>query len=123
MSYPTCDLTFTQYQSRTGQTAVYPRVGLQHAGEVHGWPYTVLGLVGEAGEVAEKVKKLLRDKGGRVEKEDRDVIAKELGDVLWYVSQTATEFGLSLEDIAQGNLAKLADRKARGRLSGSGDQR
>lgn len=85
--------------------------------------YPTLGLSGETGEIAEKVKKIIRDDQGVISDEKRDQIAKEAGDVLWYLSQLATEIDYSLEDIAQMNLDKLASRAARGVLSGSGDNR
>ena len=78
---------------------------------------------GEAGEVAEHAKKAIRDDAGTVTDERRAAMAKELGDVLWYVSQLASELGLALEDVAQGNIEKLLSRQRRGVLSGSGDER
>lgn len=83
--------------------------------------YTALGLCGEAGEVAEKIKKYYRD--------DTDyevtqaLVCKELGDCLWYISETARHWGLRLTDVARGNLEKLRDRAARDVISGSGDER
>ena len=109
-------MEFDFYQQRTGETAVYPNVGSNFI-------YTTLGLSGEAGEVAEKVKKIVRDRGGVPTEEDREAIAKELGDVLWYVAQLCSELGLSMDDVALGNLAKLASRQQRGVLQGSGDNR
>jgi NTP pyrophosphatase (non-canonical NTP hydrolase) len=85
--------------------------------------YPALGLAGEAGEVAEHAKKAIRDDGGMLSGERRQAMAKELGDVLWYVSQLASELGLELEDVAQANLEKLLSRQRRGVLSGSGDER
>jgi len=110
------DLTLREYSERAGATAVYPNRG----GNL---TYPVLGLCGEAGEVAEKVKKIFRDCGGVVDAAKCDAIAKELGDVLWYVAATAHELGVSLEDVASRNLDKLASRKDRGKLTGSGDER
>lgn len=85
--------------------------------------HLVLGLVGEAGEVAEKIKKLVRDKNGDLAQLDRDDMAAELGDVLWYTAVLANFLDLSLSDIAQRNVDKLADRQRRAVLGGSGDNR
>ncbi len=104
-------MEFNEYQTEARKTAVYPPdVGLQ---------YTALGLAGEAGEVANKVKKVLRGDGAI----DTKAVQGELGDVLWYISNLATELGIKLDDIANDNLAKLRDRMARGVLKGSGDNR
>jgi len=106
---------FSDYQHFSRRTASYPR---------QAWlTYPALGLAGEAGEVAEHAKKTIRDDGGEVSDERRAAIAKELGDVLWYVAQLASELGLELEDIARENLEKLFSRQRRGVLSGSGDER
>jgi NTP pyrophosphatase (non-canonical NTP hydrolase) len=106
---------FSDYQHFSRRTAAYPR---------EAWlTYPALGLAGEAGEVAEHAKKTIRDDGGRVSDERRAAIARELGDVLWYVAQLASELGLELEDIARENLEKLFSRQSRGVLSGSGDDR
>jgi NTP pyrophosphatase (non-canonical NTP hydrolase) len=83
----------------------------------------VLGINGESGEIAEKVKKIIRDKNGAVSDEDRQDLAKEIGDVLWYLAVFANQLGMSLDDIAQQNLEKLQSRKQRGVLGGSGDNR
>jgi NTP pyrophosphatase (non-canonical NTP hydrolase) len=106
---------FSDYQRFSRRTAEYPR---------EAWlSYPALGLAGEAGEVAEHAKKAIRDDGGTVTDERRAALAAELGDVLWYTAQLASELGLELEDIARGNLEKLFSRQARGVLSGSGDRR
>jgi len=109
-------MRISEYQELSRRTATYPGAGDNIV-------YPTLGLAGEAGEVAEKVKKLLRDDGGVLSDERRAALAGELGDVLWYVAQVATEAELDLEQIAQGNLDKLLSRQRRGVLSGSGDQR
>lgn len=85
--------------------------------------HLLLGLVGETGEVAEKFKKLVRDKNADLEQLDRDDIAKELGDIMWYLAVLSDFLGVPLEDIGQKNLKKLASRQQRGVLGGSGDNR
>lgn len=113
-------MDFDTYQNETRKKAVYPEVG-------NNFVFPTLGLVGEAGEVAEKVKKLIRDKytgtPETVTSDDRAAIQKELGDVLWYLSQLASEFSLSLGDVAQANLEKIASRHDRGVVHGDGDNR
>ena len=109
-------LSFQQYETRAGETARYPGRG---SGSL---VYPVLGLNGEAGEVAEKLKKIVRDRGGEVG-DERAALIKELGDVLWYVAACCHELGVSMEEVAQGNLEKLASRRERGVLHGSGDER
>lgn len=105
-----------RYQQLSRATARYPDAGQNPI-------YPTLGLCGEAGEVADKVKKVLRDRGGVFDEEVREGLRAELGDVLWYVAQLATELGFDLEEVAQANLDKLASRAARGVLGGSGDRR
>lgn len=107
-------LTFTDYQAISGDTAIYPGKGT-----LFGLMYTGLGL-GETGEVQGKIKKLYRD-GDSPDK--REAIKAELGDVLWYLAQTATELGFDLGEIALGNIDKLKSRKERGVLGGNGDNR
>jgi NTP pyrophosphatase (non-canonical NTP hydrolase) len=85
--------------------------------------HLVLGLVGEAGEIAEKLKKIVRDFDGDISHLDADDMKKELGDVLWYVAVLAEYFGIKLDDVAEKNIEKLASRRARGKISGSGDNR
>lgn len=109
-------MTFDEYQQKSRKTAVYPNAG-------NNFIYPTLGLAGEAGEVAEKIKKVLRDNNGIVDDARRDEIKKELGDVLWYVSQISTELGLSLDEVANLNIEKLYSRLERNKLSGSGDSR
>jgi NTP pyrophosphatase (non-canonical NTP hydrolase) len=105
----------SEYQRLARRTAQYPR---------EAWlAYPALGLAGEAGEVAEHAKKTIRDDGGVLSDERRAAMSKELGDVLWYVAQLASELELDLDEIAQGNLEKLLSRQRRGVLSGSGDER
>jgi NTP pyrophosphatase (non-canonical NTP hydrolase) len=105
----------SEYQRRSRSTAEYPR---------EAWlAYPALGLAGEAGEVAEHAKKAIRDDGGKVSDERRSAMAKELGDVLWYLAQLTSELDLDLDEIAEANLEKLLSRQRRGVLSGSGDDR
>jgi NTP pyrophosphatase (non-canonical NTP hydrolase) len=105
----------SDYQRRSRRTAGYPR---------EAWlAYPALGLVGEAGEVAEQVKRVIRDDAATMTDQRREAMAAELGDVLWYVAQLATELGLDLDEIARGNLAKLLSRQRRGVLQGAGDDR
>ncbi len=89
----------------------------------HPLVYPTLGLTNEAGEVAGKVKKIFRDKGGVISSADREALKYELGDVLWYLAQIATELDLDLQDIASANLEKLFSRLERGVIRGEGDQR
>ena len=109
-------MELNDYQRESRKTALYPDVGANAI-------YPTLGLVGEAGEVADKVKKILRDKKGVFDKESKDAIKFELGDVLWYVAQLSTELGYDMEEVANANLEKLHSRKSRGRIKGSGDNR
>ncbi len=112
-------MTLDEYQSAARSTALYPAEARVL--------YPTLKLAGEAGEVAEKLGKLMRDEGylpgNALTDEQRSALAAELGDVLWYVANLAADLDLSLDDVAAGNLAKLASRKARGVLHGSGDER
>lgn len=103
------------YQQMAKRTAVYPKD--------QGLVYTALGLNGEAGEVAEKIKKILRDNNGVVSPEARDALIKEAGDVLWYLANFAEELGVNLGTIASLNLQKLGSRQDRGVLHGAGDDR
>ena len=107
---------FDFYQRECEKTAAYPKIG-------ESFVYPVLGLTGEAGEVSEKIKKLFRDYKGKLSKEYKMEIGKELGDVMWYVAQISTELGLKLSGIAKLNLEKLKSRKVRGKIHGSGDNR
>ena len=109
-------MELSEYQSRSRATAVYPDAG-------DNLLYPTLGLCGEAGEVAEKIKKMVRDDAGVLTGERRAALAKELGDVLWYLAQLATEADLDLDVVAEANLEKLSSRRRRNVLQGSGDDR
>jgi NTP pyrophosphatase (non-canonical NTP hydrolase) len=109
-------MNFGEYQELARETAIYPNLG-------GNFFYPTLGLCGEAGEVAEKVKKIIRDDNGVVSYDKRLEIKKELGDVLWYVANIASELNLSLTEVAELNIQKLHDRQAKGKLHGSGDNR
>jgi NTP pyrophosphatase (non-canonical NTP hydrolase) len=85
--------------------------------------YPTLGLANEAGEVAGKIKKIFRDKGGVIAEEDRQALKYELGDVLWYLTQICTELNLTLEEVAAANIEKLFSRLERGQIRGEGDER
>ena len=109
-------MDLNQYQTSALKTAIYPNRGFN-------FTYPALGLVGEAGEVADKLKKVIRDNDGVLTDPIRDAVAKELGDVLWYLAVLANELGYDLSTIAENNLLKLLSRQQRGVLSGSGDSR
>lgn len=110
-------LIMDDYQARALTTAIYPG-----RGEVMGLAYAALGLAGEAGEVANKVKKILR--GDRpLDETAKAVISKEVGDVMWYLAAVADELGVSLGEVAESNLAKLAARAEQGTIKGDGDDR
>jgi NTP pyrophosphatase (non-canonical NTP hydrolase) len=109
-------MEFSEYQTKSRVTAQYSTIG-------HPVIYPVLGLANEAGEVAGKIKKVFRDKGGEISAETREALQSELGDVLWYISQVCTELEISLDEVAESNLAKLLDRQARGKIRGDGDNR
>lgn len=109
-------MDFTTYQKTSRTTVQYPDAGRNIV-------YPTLGLAGEAGEVAEKVKKIIRDDGGVISDVKRAAIVRELGDVLWYVAQIATELDVSLDDVAQQNIDKLFSRRDRNMIGGSGDER
>lgn len=108
-------MNLNQYQNDAMRTAIFPID--------QGIEYTTLGLVSEAGEVAGKVKKVIRDHGGKYSPAQREAIADEVGDCLWYVAALARELGYPLETLAVRNLNKLESRHRRGQLNGNGDNR
>lgn len=109
-------MNFNEYQKKARKTAIYPNRGKNYI-------YPALGLGGESGEVLEKIKKLIRDKNGKVDKEFLAMVEKELGDMLWYIANLAAEFKIPMDNIAKNNIKKLADRAKRNKLHGSGDLR
>ena len=109
-------MDFDNYQIEARKTAIYPN-------KDKNFIYPTLGLVGESGEVAEKVKKIMRDKNNSFDYESKIAIKKELGDVLWYLSNLCDELDFSLNEVAEENLEKLNSRLSRGKISGSGDDR
>ncbi len=124
-------MKFSEYQISADSTALYPPVLIPHrVGENMveenlrlNIVYPALGLAGETGEFANKVKKIIRDSQGYVSPERKESLLDELGDVLWYVSACATALDGSLDAVARNNLKKLADRKERGKIQGEGDKR
>lgn len=102
-------MKLTEYQEKTKKTAIYP--------EGDSMTYLALGISGEAGEVADKIKKHRRDDL------DLDEVKDELGDLMWYIAQLSRELGFDLEEVAQSNIDKIEDRAERDKISGSGDNR
>lgn len=109
-------MNISDYSRRASATKIFPEI----KGTII---YPVLGLVGEAGEVAEKVKKMYRNDNGEMSAEFKTSLAKELGDVLWYINALADELGLTLEEIAEMNLDKVERRLEEGTIASSGDDR
>jgi len=109
-------MQLNEYQEQANKTALYPGRGTNIL-------YPTLGLCGESGEVAEKVKKLIRDRDGKMDDAWKAELTKELGDVLWYISQLAFELGTDLEHVANMNIEKLHSRMERKTLHGDGDNR
>ncbi len=108
-------MTLNEYQQKALETAIYSKE--------YKIIYPALGMCGEAGEVADKVKKVIRDNHQEFTPEKKGEIAKEIGDVLWYCATLAHDLGYSLEEIAEINYAKLKSRQMRGKISGEGDNR
>jgi NTP pyrophosphatase (non-canonical NTP hydrolase) len=106
-------MNINTYQQEAAKTAIYSNKLI----------YPTLGLAGEAGEIANKVKKILRDNSGDLEEDVRQNLISELGDVLWYVAALATDLKTELSEVANKNMEKLNSRKNRGAIGGSGDNR
>ena len=109
-------MDFEAYQKLSRKTAIYPD-------KDSNFTYPALGLAGETGEVIEKVKKLIRDKASNIDDEFRVEVKKEMGDVLWYLAQLATELKISLNEAAEENIEKLMSRMERKKIHGKGDNR
>ncbi len=106
-------MTLNEYQQKALETAIYPTPII----------YPALGLCGESGEVADKVKKVIRDNNSEFTSEKKAEIAKEIGDVLWYCATLSKDLGYTLDEIAEINYQKLHSRQLRGKLGGNGDNR
>jgi NTP pyrophosphatase (non-canonical NTP hydrolase) len=107
-------MTLNEYQKKAAKAAFYEKDDVI---------YLALGITGEAGEVADHIKKMLRDDNGKLTKKRKEALVKELGDVLWYVAKMAGRLDVDLNDVAKINLKKIADRVERGKQHGSGDNR
>ena len=113
-------MDFDEYQKKAAKYDLFEAGGdLKEVGFVE----KVLGLTGEAGETADKIKKILRDKAGVVSDEDRELVVKELGDTLWYIAAIARYLKVDLSEVASGNIDKLESRYQRNKLHGEGDKR
>ncbi len=117
-------MNFNEYQKKATTTDTFgdqPLSGLLASDPAY--TAKILGLVGESGEVAEKYKKIIRDKKGKVSSNDKEELVKELGDVLWYIALLAKYLEVSLDEVALQNLDKLSSRKSRKVIKGKGDNR
>lgn len=110
-------MTLDEYQAAALTTALWSHDDMK---DLAHW---ALGVVGESGEIAEKIKKIIRDNDGIVSDESKQELMKEIGDVLWYLAVLAKHLGYGLDEVAAHNVAKLRSRQARGTLQGSGDNR
>lgn len=114
--YTLPNMNFNEYQEKSSKTAL-------HGHSVELLPRFTLGLCGETGEIAELIKKLARDDNGQLTDERKEKLKKELGDVLWYLSQLCTSMDLSFSEVAELNIEKLYSRLERGKITGDGDDR
>lgn len=110
-------MTLTDYQKEALVTAVFT------GDEFKDLSHWVLGITGEAGEIAEKIKKIIRDKNATLDKDDKEELIKEMGDVLWYLAVLTKHLGYDFDEVGTRNIAKLRSRQARGKIKGSGDNR
>lgn len=116
-------MDFNEYQKKAAEYDCFEKPTKMTALTEAGFLEKVLGLTGEAGETADKIKKIIRDKQGKYSEEDKKEITKELGDVMWYLAGIARYLEVDFSEVAEGNIEKLASRKRRGVLAGSGDNR
>lgn len=114
------DISFDAYQLATSDTAIYPEANQGTPAAIN---YCLVGAAGEVGEIMNKWGKAIRDNGSQLDYDQRKDMGKEIGDVFWFLTRAADELGISVEVILNENLEKLQSRKARGVLSGSGDNR
>lgn len=114
-------MDFNKYQKLAKKTDSY--IKKNQVKKLHPLIYSALGLAGEAGEFVNKVKKLYRDKYGKLDKEAKQMLMFEVGDILWYVAKAARELGYPLDEVARMNIEKLASRYKRNLIHGSGDVR
>ena len=117
------NMDFDEYQERAAKYDCFEKPDKLATLTEAGLLEKVLGLTGEAGETADKVKKIIRDKGGKCTDEDKAEIVKELGDVMWYLAGIARYLDVDFSEVAEGNIKKLESRFNRGKISGSGDNR
>ncbi|MBR3169445.1 nucleoside triphosphate pyrophosphohydrolase family protein [Candidatus Saccharibacteria bacterium] len=112
-------MKFDEYQQKAAASDTYEKCAISEVGFIE----KILGLSGEAGEVTDKFKKILRDKGGMMSTEDKEAVIKELGDVMWYIASIARYIDIPLSEVAEKNIVKLQGRLERGTLHGEGDER
>lgn len=112
-------MDFDKYQKKAAESDTYEKCEPSDPGFIE----KILGLSGEAGEVTDKFKKILRDKNGVMSAEDKEAIVKELGDVMWYIASISRYMDVPMSEVAEKNIAKLQDRLKRGTVHGEGDNR
>ena len=112
-------MDFDEYQLKAAESDTYEKCDFNQPGFIE----KILGLSGEAGEVTDKFKKILRDKNGVISAEDKEAMVKELGDVMWYIASISRYMDVPMSEVAKKNIAKLQDRLKRGTVHGEGDNR